>query len=208
MKNILIILAFLIVISGYAFAKENEAVQNSNDVIRIQCKGDQIRRTKNNEVAGTIFTFTLKDGKYTLKNGTDYTVTYENNTAIGTARVWVNGKGNYAGTTTFTFVINPASMAAPTLKTTASVKQTTIIVSWKKATGSVSGYEISYRKSGSSSWKTIKVAGGSKTSYKITSGLSRLTKYDVRVRAYKTVGKATYYGSWSSVKTVRTPVLK
>ena len=69
MKKILIILAFLIVISGYAFAKENEAVQNSNDVIRIQCKGDQIRRTKNNEVAGTIFTFTLKDGKLYGREG-------------------------------------------------------------------------------------------------------------------------------------------
>ncbi|MBE5996348.1 MAG: fibronectin type III domain-containing protein [Lachnospiraceae bacterium] len=152
--------------------------------------------------------FAVKDGKYTLKKDVDYTVTYENSKNIGYARAVVVGKGNYAGTTVFAYAVNPAAMAAPTLKTTASAKRTTITVTWKKAPGSVSGYEISYRKSGSGSWKTVKVSGGSKTSYQITSGLSRLTKYDVRVRAYKTVGNATFYGSWSGTKTVRTPVLK
>ena len=69
MKKILIILAFLIFISEYAFAKEEETVLNNNDVIRLQCKGDQIRKTRTNEVAGTIFTFTLKDGKLYGREG-------------------------------------------------------------------------------------------------------------------------------------------
>ena len=152
--------------------------------------------------------FSVKYGSYTLKKGIDYTVTYKNSTAIGTATAAVTGKGNYAGTTVFTYAIKPAAMAAPALKTTASLKQTTITVTWNKAAGGVSGYEISWRKSGTSTWKTVKVSGGSVTSYKITSGLSRLTKYDVRVRAYKTVGTAAFTGDWSSVKTITTPVLR
>lgn len=36
--------------------------------------------------------------KKALKNGTDYEVTYENNTAVGTAVVTIQGKGNYTGT--------------------------------------------------------------------------------------------------------------
>ncbi len=41
----------------------------------------------------------------TLKKNTDYTVTYENNTEIGTATVTITGKGNYTGTLTKTFKI-------------------------------------------------------------------------------------------------------
>ena len=41
----------------------------------------------------------------TLKKGTDYTVTYENNTEIGTATVTVTGKGNFKGTIVKQFTI-------------------------------------------------------------------------------------------------------
>ena len=46
------------------------------------------------------------DGK-TLKQGTDYTVSYSNNTKVGekTAKVTVNGKGSYTGTKSATFSI-------------------------------------------------------------------------------------------------------
>ena len=41
----------------------------------------------------------------TLKNGTDYTVSYKNNTAPGTATVIITGKGKYTGTKNVTFKI-------------------------------------------------------------------------------------------------------
>ena len=41
-----------------------------------------------------------------LKKGTDYTVTYKNNRAIGTASVTVTGTGNYGGTVTKYFTIS------------------------------------------------------------------------------------------------------
>ena len=40
-----------------------------------------------------------------LKNGTDYTLTYENNKNAGTASIHIQGKGNYTGTIEKTFLI-------------------------------------------------------------------------------------------------------
>lgn len=50
-------------------------------------------------------TVTVKSGNTTLKAGTDYTVAYRNNTAVGTATVTVTGKGNYRDTKSITFKI-------------------------------------------------------------------------------------------------------
>lgn len=50
-------------------------------------------------------TILFKDGNYTLKEGTDYTVTYKNNRNVGTATITISGKGNYKGTLTRNFKI-------------------------------------------------------------------------------------------------------
>ena len=54
---------------------------------------------------------TVKLGDRTLTNGTDYTVSYSNNTNAGTAKVNVTGKGNYTGTASGSFIIYPASIS-------------------------------------------------------------------------------------------------
>ena len=48
---------------------------------------------------------TVKDGGRALAEGTDYTVAYANNTAVGTATVTITGMDNYTGTRTVTFAI-------------------------------------------------------------------------------------------------------
>lgn len=48
---------------------------------------------------------TITCGEYTLKQGTDYRLTYANNTEIGTATVTITGNGNFSGTKTVTFAI-------------------------------------------------------------------------------------------------------
>ena len=48
---------------------------------------------------------TVKDGSYTLVSGKDYSVSYKDNTNIGTAAVTVTGTGNYSGTVEKTFTI-------------------------------------------------------------------------------------------------------
>ena len=48
---------------------------------------------------------TVKLNGKTLKNGTDYTVSYSNNTKVGTATVKIMGKGNYTGSVSKTYSI-------------------------------------------------------------------------------------------------------
>ena len=52
---------------------------------------------------------TLTFGGATLKENTDYTLAYKNNTNEGTATVTVTGKGNFTGTTSLTFKITKAA---------------------------------------------------------------------------------------------------
>lgn len=75
---------------------------------------------------------------------------------------------------------------------------------WKKVSAGT-GYEIKYSTSSSfksSKTKTTRIEGKSKTS-KTIKDLKKGTKYYVKVRAYKTVDGKRYYGSYSSVRTVR-----
>ena len=51
----------------------------------------------------------------TLKKDRDYTAVYANNVNAGTAKVTVKGKGNYSGTLTATFTINPLKMKTAVL---------------------------------------------------------------------------------------------
>ena len=48
---------------------------------------------------------TVKLNGKTLKNGTDYTVSYSNNIKVGTAKVTITGKGNYTGSVSKTYSI-------------------------------------------------------------------------------------------------------
>ena len=53
---------------------------------------------------------TVKQGARKLAAGTDYSVKYQNNVNAGTAKIIVTGKGNYTGTATKTFVIQPLNL--------------------------------------------------------------------------------------------------
>ena len=64
MKKILSAIFTLIIINTIAFGIEDDM-----GIIRIQCKGDQVKKTSKNEVAGTIFTFTLKDNQLYGREG-------------------------------------------------------------------------------------------------------------------------------------------
>jgi hypothetical protein len=54
---------------------------------------------------------TVTDGGKTLVKDVDYTVSYENNVNAGTASVTLTGMGDYTGSVTKTFEINPRNMA-------------------------------------------------------------------------------------------------
>ena len=66
-------------------------------------------------------TVTVKDGSKTLTKDTDYTVSYKNNTKVGTATATVTGKGNYTATLSKSFTIKePVAVTKVTLDKTSS----------------------------------------------------------------------------------------
>ena len=58
---------------------------------------------------------TVKDGSTTLKQGTDYTVSYSANTNAGNGTVLISGCGKYTNTKSLTFKINPRDISKATL---------------------------------------------------------------------------------------------
>lgn len=119
----------------------------------------------------------------TLKRGTDYSVTYTNNTEVGTAKCKITGKGTYTGTKTVSFKI---------------VKDT------KKKETEKSGTKETEKKSDSKT-KTFKVTL-SKTSY-VYDGQAHKPTVTVTVRGKK-VTSSNYTVSYTSNKNVGTATVK
>lgn len=132
---------------------------------------------------------TVKVGSKTLKNKTNYTVSYKNNTNVGKGTITVKGKGSYSGSVSKSFYIEPKAVSS--LKATAY--STKIKLSWKASTGA-SAYQVYQKIDGK--WK--KLDNTSKTSYTVTS-LDSVTKYDFRVRAYAKVGSKVLYSDFKNI---------
>lgn len=130
-----------------------------------------------------------------LKKDTDYTLSYTDNTKIGTATLKITGIRHYCGTKKLTFKIVPKNMAGFKAK-----KSTTkdITLSWKKNT-SGTGYQIYRSSSLNGTYKKIKdIKKNSTISYKNTK-LKAGTCYYYKIRSYKKVGKTTYYGAFTAI---------
>lgn len=128
----------------------------------------------------------------TLKKGADYTVAYKNNKAIGKASVTVKGEGNYTGSVSKTFAINPKAVSLASL----TAGKGKLTVKWKKGTGGA-GYQLQYGlKKNFKSAITVKItktATVSRVLKKLKSGKT----YYVRIRSYKQVGGKAYVSAWS-----------
>ena len=145
---------------------------------------------------------TVKNANGTrLKLDTHYTVKYSSGRKnVGTYKVTVKMKGNYGGSKTLTFKINPTKTTVS--KLTAGTKS--IKVGVTKKSSQVTGYEIQYSTSKTFSKATTKTISNYKTTQYTLKGLSAKKTYYVRVRTYKTVNKTKYYSGWSSYKYVKT----
>lgn len=132
----------------------------------------------------------------------NYTVKFSNNTKVGTAKATITFKGNYSGSVTKTFAINPKATSISKLS---SPKAKQIKVNWKKQSTQTSGYQIQLAtdKSFSKNKKLVTVSGSKATS-KTVKSLKANKKYYVRVRTFKTVDGNKYYSGWSAAKTVKT----
>lgn len=131
----------------------------------------------------------------------NYSVSYgKGRKNVGKYTVKVTLKNDYAGSKTVSFKINPPKAAVKKLKK--GKKSFTVYV--KKQSKQTSGYQVQYSTSKKfKSPKTKSLTSYKKTSLKVKK-LKKHKKYYVRVRTYKKVGKAKYYSSWSSAKSVKT----
>ena len=143
---------------------------------------------------------TVKLGTKTLKKGTDFSLTFKNNKNVGRGTVTIKGKGNYTGTITRTFKINPKPTAIS--KLTRGTRKFT--VKWKKQPSQTSGYQIQYSsRKDFKTQKIVQVTGAGKTSRTISRLIGK-HKYYVRIRTYKNINGTKYYSTWSAAKTVTT----
>ena len=149
---------------------------------------------------------TVKDsnGK-ALKNGTDYTVSYPKSMKnVGKYTVKVTLKGNYSGSKSMTYNINPKGTSV----TKVTVAKKGFKVTWKKQATQTTGYQVQYSTSNKfKKAKTVTISKN-KTTSKSVGKLSAKKKYYVRVRTYKTVKvngkKVILYSGWSKTKSVTT----
>ena len=108
---------------------------------------------------------TVKNANGVTLGGSDYTVSYLNNVNAGTATVTVTGKGNYSGTKSVSFTINPAQINSVTLSQTSytydgSAKTPGVTV--KAASGATvpsSGYNVTYSNNTNVGTATCTVTG-------------------------------------------------
>ena len=119
-------------------------------------------------------TVTVKDGTTSLIENTDYTLTNAGGTAVGSYDVKVEGKGNYSGTITKQFTINPKALTDAMVTLSAS----------------------SFTYNGTNQKPTVTVKDGTtslieNTDYTLTNaGGTAVGSYDVKVE-----GKGNYSGT-------------
>lgn len=166
--------------------------------------GYEVKWGKDKDFKSTIATTKIGKSSTTSYTGKNFT---KGKTYYIKARTYVtlNGK-KYYGAWSSTVSVKCGEIAKKPVKVnnvklTAQSKQK-IKVTWSKVT--CNGYEIGWAKDKAFKKKisTTKIKKGGTTSY-TGKNFTKGKTYYVRVRAYKTVGGKTYYGSWSSVKSVK-----
>ena len=143
-------------------------------------------------------TVTVKYNGKALNEKTDYTVSYLNNTNIGTAKVTVTGVGRYVGTVSKTFAIK-----LPAVKDFKVSAKDAVSATFKWSKNSNAGGYIIEKYSGGKWARVAKITDNSTTTYK-AGGLKSGTVYKFRIRAYKMNGKAAVYSNYSATIAERT----
>ena len=139
---------------------------------------------------------TVKLNGKTLKNGTDYTVSYSNNTKVGTATVKIMGKGNYTGSVSKTYSIKnnfkKATISGISNKsyTGKNITQSITVKYNGKTLKNGTDYTVSCSNNKSIGTATVKIAGkGSYTgtitkTFKINPAKQEIQKLTAKSKAF------------------------
>lgn len=168
-------------------------VKESND-LKFSPKHSIVSYTGKAKTPGIVITYKNK----TLTKNKDYKISYSSNVNIGTAKMTVNGIGNFSFNKTFNFKIVPAEVKGLKFSPTAN----SITLSWNKASN-VTGYQIMEYDYNKKAYKTVKFVSAATTSYTIK-GLDPSCLYKYNIRAYREIGDSTYYGVYTKELIART----
>ncbi|MFG6383104.1 MAG: MBG domain-containing protein, partial [Lachnospiraceae bacterium] len=139
------------------------------------------------------------DGK-TLVFNADYTISYSNNTKVGTAKVTITGKGNYMGSKTASFTIKKADIS----KATMTLSQTSYTYNGKAKTPSVTvkldgktlalntDYTISYSNNTKVGTAKVTITGKGNYTGKKTVSFTIKKAATVSITCKKTLYKVAY----------------
>ena len=139
---------------------------------------------------------TVKLNGKTLKNGTDYTVSYSNNTKVGTAKVTIKGKGNYTGSVSKTYSIKnnfkKATVSGISTKafTGKNITQSITVKYNGKTLKKGTDYTVSYSNNKKVGTATVKITGkGSYTgtitkTFKINPAKQEIQKLTAKSKAF------------------------
>ena len=139
---------------------------------------------------------TVKLNGKTLKNGTDYTVSYSNNTKVGTAKVTITGKGNYTGSVSKTYSIKnnfkKATISGISNKsyTGKNITQSITVKHNGKTLKKGTDYTVSYSNNKNIGTATVKITGkGSYTgtvtkTFKINPAKQEIQKLTAKSKAF------------------------
>lgn len=194
----------LVLTNNSKLIKVNTADENFRVQLRSLAKnGTKVSGVKNKTYSGKSQTqkVSVKNSLMTLNSGSEYKVSYSGNKSVGTAKIKITGTGNYNGTITKTFKINPKGRSLKSVKKGKKSFKAT----WKKSSKTwTTGYQVQY----STSKKFKKAKTTTVKSYKKTKvtvkKLKKRKTYYVHMRTYKTVKGKKYYSGWSKVKKVKT----
>lgn len=142
---------------------------------------------------------TVTNGSTVLTEGTDYTVSYQNNSGIGTATINVFGAGIYDGyiNLTKTFNIVPDTVKNMQISKAGT---NTVDLSWSPVSGA-DGYTVQILKNG----KWVSVGNFVGTSAQISGLLPGSVNY-VHVAAYASSNGKTYIGNYNAAVKIETTV--
>lgn len=142
---------------------------------------------------------TVTNGGTVLTEGTDYTVSYQNNSGVGTATVNVFGAGIYDGyiNLTKTFNIVPDTVQNMQISKAGT---NTVDLSWSPVSGA-DGYTVQIFKNG----KWVSVGNFVGTSAQISGLLPGSVNY-VHIAAYASSNGKTYIGNYNTSVKIETTV--
>lgn len=131
----------------------------------------------------------LKPSDYKVEGHVD-------NGMVGTGKIYITANSyNYKGEIVKTFTVVPRKAAINSVKP--GKKKMTVKAKKKLSYTGGNRYEVQYKVKGAKKWNKAVAKKQSITIKKLKKG----KQYQVRIRAFKKIGKKTYYGAWSSVKT-------